>query len=309
MAQIKPGEPGDMAAFVRAVERGGFSAAAREMGLTPSALSKLVTRLEARLGVRLLNRSTRRLALTPEGEAYFQRSQRILADIEEAEAEVARFRARPSGLLRINTGTAFGMHQLVPALPEFLRRYPEIRVEVAINDRLVDLLQEGADLAVRIGVVGDLSLVAHRICDLQRTICAAPAYLARRGVPKAAEDLIRHDCLCMSDPASLRRWPFDTPEGVRTVEVSGPITVNNADAIRQLALAGAGIVRMSDSIVGADIARGALVPLLTDVHHGEPVPLYVVYPHGRHRSPKVAAMVDFLLEQFAGAPWRRAWGG
>src|SRR5688572_23783493 len=191
-AQVSMSVPSDMTAFVRAVELGGFSTAARDLGLTPSAISKLVTRLEDRLGVRLLNRTTRRLALTPEGEAYYHRSQRILADIAEAEDEVARFRAHPKGVLRVNVGTAFGMHQLSPALPEFLARHPEVQVEITMTDRVVDLIEEGADLGIRMGVLADSSLVARKICDVERVVCAAPSYLRRHGTPKRPQDLLRH---------------------------------------------------------------------------------------------------------------------
>jgi DNA-binding transcriptional LysR family regulator len=298
--------PSDMAAFVRAVELGGFSVAARELGLTPSAISKLVTRLEDRLGVRLLNRTTRRLALTPEGEAYFHRTQRILADIDEAENELASFRGRPKGLLRINVGTAFGMHQLTPALPDFLARYPEMQVDLTVTDRVVDLLDEGADLGIRLGALADSSLVARKICDLERVVCASPAYLRKHGTPKKAEDLARHNCLSISYSAALRRWPFATPNGVRHVEVSGNVHASTAESLLQLALLGVGVIRLSDAIVGAAIAEGKLVPLLQDLHHAEPLPLHAVYPQGRHRSPRVAAMIDFLLERFASAPWRAA---
>lgn len=293
-----------MTAFVRTVERGGFSLAARELGLTPSAISKLVTRLEDRLGVRLLNRTTRKLALTPEGEAYFHRSQRIIADIADAENELAQFRARPRGLLRINVGTAFGMHQLAPALPAFLARYPEMQVELTITDRIVDLLEEGADLGIRLGTLVESSLVARRICDLDRVICASPAYLKRHGTPRRPEELLRHNCLSVAYAPSLRRWPFVTGEGVRRIEVGGNVSANNADTLLQLACLGVGIIRLSDAIVGAAIAEGRLVPLLEDVHHREPLPLHAVYPQGRHRSPRVAAMIDFLVERFGSAPWR-----
>ena len=294
----------EMTAFVRAVELGGFSTAARELGLTPSAISKLVTRLEDRLGVRLLNRTTRRLALTPEGEAYFHRCQRILADIRDAEDEVARFRAEPRGLLRINVGTAFGMHQLTPALPEFLARHPELQVELAVTDRVVDLIEEGADLGIRLGTLPDSSLVARKICELERVVCASPAYLRKHGTPRKPEDLARHNCLNITYSASLRRWPFASPEGVRHVEVAGSVSANTAETLLQLALLGVGIIRLSDAIVGAAITQGRLVPLLQDVHHSEPLPLHAVYPQGRHRSPRVAAMIDFLLERFGDAPWR-----
>jgi DNA-binding transcriptional LysR family regulator len=296
--------PSDMAAFVRAVERGGFSIAARELGLTPSAISKLVTRLEDRLGVRLLNRTTRRLALTPEGEAYFHRTQRILADIDEAENELASFRGRPKGLLRINVGTAFGMHQLTPALPDFLARYPEMQVDLTVTDRVVDLLDEGADLGIRLGALSDSSLVARKICELERVVCASPAYLRKHGTPKKAEDLARHNCLSISYSAALRRWPFATPNGVRHVEVTGNVHANTAESLLQLALLGVGVIRLSYAIVGAAIAEGKLVPLLQDLHHAEPLPLHAVYPQGRHRSPRVAAMIDFLVERFGSVPWR-----
>ena len=296
--------PSDMTAFVRAVELGGFSTAARDLGLTPSAISKLVTRLEDRLGVRLRNRTTRRLALTPEGEAYFHRSQRILSDILEAENEVARFRAEPKGLLRVNVGTAFGMHQLAPALPDFLARHPEMRVELTITDRVVDLIEEGADIAIRLGALGDSSLVARKVCELERVVCAAPAYLRRHGTPKEPEDLLAHNCLAVDYAPNLRRWPFETNGGVKHVEVAGNVSANNADALLALALLGVGVIRLSDAIVGEALRDGRLVALLADVHHSEPLPLHAVYPQGRHRSPRVAAMVDFLVERFSGAPWR-----
>lgn len=295
-----------MTAFVRAVELGGFSTAARDLGLTPSAISKLVTRLEDRLGVRLLNRTTRRLALTPEGEAYFHRSQRILGDIIEAENEVASFRAQPRGLLRVNVGTAFGMHQLSPALPDFLARHPEMRVELTLTDRVVDLIEEGADLGIRLGTLVDSSLVARKICEPERVVCACPAYLRRHGTPKKPEDLLKHNCLSVAYAPNLRRWPFEVNGGVEHVEVSGNVSANNADALLHLALLGVGVIRLSDVIVGGAIAAGKLVPLLADIHHSEPLPLHAVYPQGRHRSPRVAAMVEFLVERFAGAPWRSA---
>lgn len=297
---------GEMQVFVRSVELGGFSAAARELGLTPSALSKLVTRLEDRLGVRLLNRTTRSLALTPEGEAYFLRCRHILAEIEEAEIEITRFRDRPRGLLRVSVGTAFGMHQLVPALPRFLERYPEIELEVSVTDRRVDIVEENMDVAIRLGELADSSLIARRICDLWRTIAASPAYLERHGTPRSPDELQQHNCLYISTMPELRRWPFDAERGVRVIEVSGSVGTDSAEALLQLAVMGVGIIRLADIIVGTAIASGALVPILTDAHHVEPVPLYVVYPHGRHRSPKIAAMVEFLMENFAHAPWRSA---
>ncbi len=294
-----------MTAFVRSVDGGGFSAAARELGLTPSALSKLVTRLEDRLGARLLQRTTRRLHLTPEGEAFYVRSRRILADMDEAEAEVVEAGVRPTGLLRLHCGSAFGMHQLAPAVPLFLERHPGVELDIAISDEPLVGLGEGVDLAIRIGPLDESSMVARRICNLERVICAAPSYLERRGTPRTPDDLQQHNCLWITSLPVLRRWPFDTDDGIRVVHIDGNVVANNAETVLQLAMAGVGITRLTDVIVGDAIRRGELIPILSEWHHVEPVPLYATYPSGRNLSPKIRAMVDFLVEQFGSAPWRR----
>jgi DNA-binding transcriptional LysR family regulator len=291
---------GEMAAFVAAVERGGFSAAARAMKLTPSALSKLVGRLEARLGVRLLARTTRTLTLTPEGEAYYARARRIVADSREAELEVAGFRARPRGVLKINTGNAFGYHQLVPALPEFLARNPDLRVQLSFVDKRVDLIESGDDVGIRIGEVVDDRLVARRIAQVSRTICASPAYLARRGTPKRPEDLRDHDCVTMSDIPHLAHWPFKS--GI--VEVTGPASVDSANAMLDLGIAGVGVIRMGDFALVDAIRDGRLIPILTDWHVRDPVTIWAVYPQTRNRVPKTAAFVEFMQGRFGHAPWR-----
>jgi len=294
----------EMTAFVRSVDTGGFSAAARELGLTPSALSKLVTRLEDRLGARLLQRTTRRLQLTPEGEAFYLRSRRILTEIDEAEAEVVQAGVSPKGLLRLHCGSAFGMHQLAPATPLFLVRHPEVKLDITINDQPLATMEEGIDLAIRIGALDESSMVARRICNLERVICAAPSYLAKYGTPRTPDDLQQHNCLWITSLPVLRRWPFDTDDGVRVVHIDGNVVANNAETVLQLAVAGVGITRLTDVIVGDAIRRGELVPILTDWHHVEPVPLYATYPSGRHLSPKIRAMVEFLVDQFGLAPWR-----
>ncbi len=298
--------PGEMRAFVRSVELGGFSAAARDLDLTPSALSKLVTRLEDRLGVRLMNRTTRKLALTAEGDAYFNSAKRILIDIEEAEEEVTRFSNSPKGLLRVNTGVAFGLHQLAPALPRFLERYPEMEIDININDRVIDLVEEGVDVAIRSGVLRDSSLTARKICDMQRVICASPAYLKKHGTPRSQQDLLNHNCISISAAPQLRRWPFTTRSGIETIEVKGNVSANNAETLLQLAATGVGIIRLADVIVSDGIRAGWLTPILTDVHHREPLPLSALYLPGKHKSPRVAAFVSFLVESFASAPWRHA---
>ena len=296
----------EMTAFVRTVETGGFSAAARQIGLTPSALSKLVTRLEDRLGARLLQRTTRRLQLTAEGEAFYARAKPILAAMDEAEAEVTQAGASPRGLLRLHCGSTFGMHQLAPAIPRFLGRHPAVEIDITISDQPLGAMEEAMDLAIRIGPLDESSLVARRICNLERVICASPAYLERHGTPRTPDELQQHNCLWITSLPALRRWPFDTDDGIRVVHVGGNVAANNAETILQLALAGVGITRLSDVVVAEAIRRGTLVQILTDWHHVEPVPLFATYPSGRNLSPKVRAMVDFLVGEFGGAPWRRA---
>ncbi len=295
----------EMSAFVRTVETGGFTAAARDLGLTPSALSKLVSRLEDRLGVRLLTRSTRRVQMTVEGEAFFNRARPILTAIAEAEAEIAEAGRNPRGQLRLHCGSAFGMHQLTPAIPRFLEAYPDIELELTINDQLPAPGEDNFDLIVRIGALDDSSLVARRICNVERVICAAPSYLERYGTPRTPDDLQQHNCLWITSLPALRRWPFDTDDGVRVVHIGGNVVANNTETVLQLALAGVGITRLTDIIAGEALRRGALVPILTDWHHVEPVPVHATYPSGRHVSPKVRAMVDFLVERFGQAPWRQ----
>jgi DNA-binding transcriptional LysR family regulator len=293
----------DLRVFVRVLERGSFSSAAKDLGLTPSAVSKLVSRLEDRLGVRLLERSTRRLALTPEGETFLARARRIVADIDEAEAEVMQARGAPRGRLRINSGTAFGLHQLAPALADFLARYPEIDVDLSITDRYVDMIEEQADIAVRSGHIPEGPFIQRKIADLQRVICAAPSYLKRRGTPRVAADLKDHDCIVVAGPG-LKRWPFNVRGGVDVVEVRPRVSTDDAEAALRLAIEGAGIVRLSDVIVGSPLRDGQLVALLTDTHHIEPFPLAAIYPAGRQRLPRVAVFIEFLVERFSLAPWR-----
>ena len=295
----------DMRVFVRAMERGSFQPPPPIWGCPRRQLSKLLKRLEDRLGVRLIVRTTRKLALTPEGELYLARARRILADIDDAEAEVTRARGAPRGKLRINSGTAFGLHQLAPALADFLTRYPEIDVELSITDRLIDLAEDHADVAVRSSRVNDSPHVVRKICDLHRVICASPAYLARRGRPQTPAELRSHDCIVMTT-RGLNRWPFRTRTGIDVIEIEPRVTTDDAEAALRLALEGAGIVRLSDVIVGEPIGDGRLVPLLADQHHVESLPLQAIYQAGRHRLPKVRVFLDFLVERFAHAPWRSA---
>lgn len=292
-----------MRVFARVVERSSFSAAGKDFGLTPSAVSKLVTRLEDRLGTRLFHRTTRRLALTPEGEIYYLRTRDILAAIDDAELEVTRSGTTARGRLRVTLGTAFMLHALAYALPDFLFRYPEIETEFFVSDRHVDLLAENCDVAIRTEPVTDPSLVTRVFARTERHVFAAPAYLAHRGTPQTPDDLIGHECIRLSSMPALNRWPFAEGKATRVVEVSGRVVVDDAEAALRLAIAGVGLIRVADLLAGNAVHRGELVPLLMAHQHDEPVPISVAYPAGRHRMAKVRAFIDFLAERFAGQPW------
>jgi DNA-binding transcriptional LysR family regulator len=297
-------EVADLRTFVRVVERGGFAAASKDLGITPSAVSKLVTRLEDRLGVRLLHRTTRRLSLTPEGETYHLRARDIIAAIEDAEAEVSRSGRRPSGRLRVNCVPAFALNQLSPVLSDFLKAYPDIELELTLTDRVVDLLAENADVAIRVGRVDDPSLVARKIGEIVRGLFASPEYLARRGTPRTPEQLYDHDCIVVRTISSPFRWPFRQGSRETFVDVKSRVLIDSGDAALRLAIAGCGITRLADLVVSEAIRDGRLKRVLAESHVADPVPLSAVYPQGRHRMPKVRAFLDFLVERFSHAPWR-----
>jgi DNA-binding transcriptional LysR family regulator len=287
----------EMNAFVRVAERGSFGAAAADLGLTPSALSKLVTRIEDRLGVRLLTRTTRKLALTAEGELFVARSRDILASIEAAEAEVTAASERPRGHLRISVGTAVAKQILGPALPVFLDRYRDITVEMHVSDRQVDLVAEQIDVAIRSGALGDSTLVARKVGEATRVICASPLYLEKHGMPRVPADLLQHNCLTLPGPA-WSQWPFHTHEGINRLAVSGTFTSDNADLLLDMAMAGLGIARLADFMVARALRDGALVRLLVDSHVPESFPIHALTVPGRHRAPRIRAFVDFLAEEF-----------
>ena len=287
----------EMNAFVRVAERGSFVAAATDLGLTPSALSKLVTRIEDRLGVRLLTRSTRKLALTAEGELFVARSRDILASIEAAEAEVTAASERPRGHLRVSVGTAVAKQILGPALPVFLDRYPDITVELHVSDRQADLVAEQIDVAIRSGALGDSTLVARKLSEATRVITASPLYLEKQGAPRVPADLLQHNCLTLPGPA-WSQWPFHTHEGINRLAVSGSFTSDNADLLFDMAVSGLGIARLADFMVARAVREGALVRLLEDSHVPESFPIHALTVPGRHRAPRIRAFVEFVAEQF-----------
>lgn len=292
----------DMAVFARVVEAESFTGAARALGLSKSAVSKQVARLEADLGVRLLQRTTRRLSLTGEGATFFEGCQRMLAEASEAEAAVTHLAGGVRGRLRINAPMTFGVLHLAPLLPAFCARHPELEVELSLNDRRVDLIEEGYDVGLRIGGLPSSSLIARRLATSRPAVCASPAYLARNGRPERPEDLRAHVCLIYSylDPPKI--WRFRSPRGPTRVTVSGPLETNNGEVLLQAALAGQGIARLPSFIVGPALLDGRLIELLSDWQDPREPAIYVVYPERRHLAPKVRAFVDFVAERITDPP-------
>ena len=290
-------------AFVRVAEAQSFSGAAARIGSSKSAVSRLVSALEADLGVRLFHRTTRSLSLTEAGRGYFERTSRILADLQEADLAVSELQAAPRGLLRVSAPMSFGFLHLAPALPEFFREHPEVSADVTMSDRFVALIDEGFDIAVRIGVLEDSALIARRLAPIRLAICASPAYLAAHGTPRVPDDLKSHECLTNSNMAGSREWRLRSPDGhPLTVEVSGRLSCNNGDALRVAAVEGMGVIIMPTFIIGADVKAGRLVRVLQDYVPAD-IALYAVYPPTRHLSPKVRAFVDFLAARFGPKPY------
>jgi len=292
---------GDMAAFVEVIRQGGFSAAARALGRTPSAVSKQIARLEERLGVRLLYRSTRRLRMTEEGEAYYRRAVAILSDIEEAEAAVTQSRVSPRGVLRVTNSIAFGRNQIVPMLPEFLGAYPDLKLQLSLSDNLVDLVEEGYDVAVRMAELTDSSLVARRLATDHRVVCASPAYIEKFGAPRTPDDLRNHNCLVYFDRRLRNEWELSIDGKLRRFPVNGRFEANSGIAVHEAALSGLGIAYLATFLVAPDVKAGRLVTLLDDYITGG-TPIYAVYPHRRHLSPKVRVFIDFLIGKFTPTP-------
>jgi DNA-binding transcriptional LysR family regulator len=296
----------EMGVFERVVERGSFAAAADDVGLSPSAVSKLVARLEQRLGVRLINRTTRRLALTAEGKIYLNRSREILAAIEATEAEIASARLSPSGRLHVQAPPVMIGDHFGPALSDFLTRYPRLTVEFLVTNRPIDLVAENVDVAMRTGNLPNSSLVATKIIDLTQFICASPEYLARHGRPRVPADLARHQCLVLNGIPDPTVWTFRNGSERVAVEIKGAVSADSSDVLLRLAIEGVGIVRLGELAVARALQNGLLEPLLLDVQVSEGYPLWALLPPGRQRSPKVKVFLEFLRERLGQAPWRTA---
>ncbi|MDM0041133.1 LysR family transcriptional regulator [Variovorax sp. J22G21] len=295
MPRIDVNRSGEMEAFVQVVERDGFSAAARQLGMTPSAVSKLVGRLEARLATQLVHRSTRKLQLTPEGKHFYERSVQVLADMDEAE-RCAAAGAAPRGRVSINASVPFGELVLLPLVPRFLEQHPQVTLDVTLTDRVVDLMDERTDVAVRWGQLPASDLVARRLGDTGQAIVASPAYLARCGTPRTPQELEAHNRLGSNYRRNLPDWPLQVDGRAVLVPVAGNARAGDGATLRRLALDGVGLARLSLYHVQPDIDAGRLVPVLEEFNPHEREPMHAVYLGKPGRLPaRVRALLDFLV--------------
>ncbi len=292
-----------MQTFVRVVEAGSISGAAERMGIAKSAVSRRLSDLEERLGAQLFRRTTRRLSLTDTGRSFYERCIRILADVEEAELAVSQEHAALRGCLRVAVPLSFGLLHLTPAITEFRDRHPQVEFDLDFNDRQIDLLAEGFDVALRIAELSDSSLIARRLATIRTAVCASPAYVESHGRPEHPDDLAEHDCLVYSNLPDPRTWTYRERDGQDgSVKVKVGLRANNGEFLGRGAIAGQGVILLPTFIVFQGIERGELVPLLTD-YLWPSINAYAVYPPTRHLSNRVRAFVDFLAERFSGVPY------
>jgi DNA-binding transcriptional LysR family regulator len=289
-------------ALTKVIQHGGFAAAAREMRLSRSAVSKYVIELEQALGVQLLNRTTRSASPTANGLAYYERCVAILADLDEADLAVSSAQAEPRGTLRVNAPMSFGTLHLGRAIGAFMEQHPEVQIQLILSDELVDPVQEGFDVTLRIADLPSSSLIARKIAPARRVVCAAPAYLKRRGIPAHPADLRDHNCLSYGHLATGNQWKLTGADGDHWIAVPWTLCTNNAEVLRDAAVAGQGIALLPTFITGADLQTGRLATILADYQAPE-MSIYVIYPPTRHLSAKVRVFIDFLVERFAGRPY------
>lgn len=296
----------DLQTFVCVVETGGISAAADRLAIAKSAVSRRLTELESRLGVQLFQRSTRRFNLTDSGRGFYERSLRILADLEEAELAVTQAHATLRGRLRVALPLSFGLLHLTPLINRFAALHPEVEFDLDFNDRQVDVLQEGFDVAIRIARLSDSSLIARRIAPIRHVVCGSPVYFAQHGIPAQPAELARHRCLTYSNLANPNVWAFESARGeAGSVKIDSALSANNGDFLTRAAIAGFGIVMQPTFYLHDAIEQGLLMPVLKKWRWPQ-LNLYAVYPQTRHLSTRVRAFVDFLAESLAGEPaWDR----
>jgi DNA-binding transcriptional LysR family regulator len=292
----------EMSVFAKVVAVGSLSAAARELGVSTAVVSRRLAALEARLGVRLVNRTTRRLALTDEGASYHEACARILAEVEDADAAASAQRVEPQGLLKVALPASFGHKHIAPLVPPFAARYPRIELAFSLSDRTVNMIAEGFDLAIRIGELEDSSLAARRLAPNRRVVCASPQYLALHPAPRVPADLQQHNCLTTTD--LQMNWEYKGPDGKRgTVRVAGHYACDNWEVLREWAMAGLGVALKSTWDVRRQLEDGSLVPLLPGYDFGTDVSIYAVYPHRRHLPAKTRVFIDYLAESFGPEPY------
>ena len=291
-----------MRTFVAVVSEGSFSRAAERLKMSPQLVSKYVAQLESRLGARLLNRSTRRLSVTEVGQAYYERCGDVLADIDEMEIAVGDAAAAAHGTLRINAPMTFGTMHLSTAIAGYQGGQPGVAVDLTLDDRVVDIVSEGYDIAIRIGRLRESSLVARKLAPVRLVVCASPDYLVARGVPGTPQDLKDHDCLQYTLSSHADRWQFSEGGETHDVQVAGSFLANNGDAIRLAALAGRGVALQPTFIVGDDIRAGRLQRVLQD-YDVAPMGVYAVYAHRKYLSGKVRTFVDYLDDYFGSPPY------
>jgi len=296
----------ELQAFVAVVETGSFTAAAERLGAGKSAISRKVSALEERLAVQLVRRTTRKLNLTDTGQSFYERSARILADLDEAESAVLQQHSELRGTLRVALPLSFALRHMSEPVAEFSRRHPRVNFEFDLNDRRVDLVQEGMDLAIRIGRLSDSTLIARRLFDARTVVCASPDYLQKHGVPESPLDLSSHRCLVYSNVADPARWTYrDASSAEQSIDVNVAMLASSGDFLREAAVRGQGIVLQPTFIAGAKICSGDLVAILRE-YQWPVAPAYAVYPPARHLSYRVRAFIDFLADYFSGAlKWDR----
>lgn len=290
---------GEMQVFLRVVEAGSFSEAARLLRMAPSTISKLITRSEARLGVRLIERSTRRLALTAEGQAYYDRSQALLLELDDIERGLSRGAATAGGTVRVNTSVGFGVHGLEPLLPAFWQAHPDIVVDLSLSDEIVDLYLDRTDVAFRIGPLQDSTLVARRLGAARRRIVGSPAYLAQRGTPSSVDDLVGHRCLGFNFRRSAPIWPLRESGRIVDRAVAGPLVANNGETLRRAALAGAGLARLADFHLRDDLAAGRLIEVLPEAVIGDEEQIHAIFLGGARLPQRVRVFLDFVCPRLA----------
>jgi DNA-binding transcriptional LysR family regulator len=292
----------EMAIFSKVVAAGSLSAAARELGLSPALISRRLAALESRLGVRLVNRTTRSLNLTVEGTRYYDACTRVLAEIEEADAEVSVGRVDPQGALKVALPASFGHRHVAPLVPQFAARYPKVELALSLSDRTVNIMDEGFDLAVCIAELQDSSLAARRLAPNRRVVCASPAYLAVHGTPRTPEELARHNCLTARD--FVGNWDYKAPDGrAGSVRVTGRYCCDNWEVLREWALAGLGVALKSTWDVYRELKDGSLITLLPGYVFHSDVAIYAVYPHRRFLPAKTRVFIEFLAQSFGPEPY------